>query len=109
MRYWLEAGAFLHVVLLVSIIGVRLAEAQNAALPWVLPAQHLARSLGAVGRESNTNILFDATLVRGRIAPALKASATVDEALTRLLMGSGLGYRFVDEKTVTVGSAAQLS
>jgi iron complex outermembrane receptor protein len=109
MHYWLKAGVFLHVVLLASGMGVRLVGAQTPALQWDLPAQSLARSLAAVGRESNTNILFDAALVRGRIAPALQASATVDEALGRLLAGSGLGYRFVDEKTVTVGSAAQLS
>jgi iron complex outermembrane receptor protein len=77
--------------------------AQSASIQIDLPEQPLSQSLGAVGRQSNINVLFDAAVVHGRIAPAIKLNATLHEVFAVLLAGSGLGYRFVDEKTVAVG------
>lgn len=71
-----------------------------------LPAQSLVESLRAVGKRTDTNILIDRKLIGRRQAPALKAMLTVDEALTRLLAGTGLKHQFVNEHTVTIVSEA---
>src|SRR5258708_3357742 len=67
-----------------------------------LPAQPLAASLRAVASKTGTNVLFDPPLVEGRVAPALKAQITLDQAFTTLLADTGLTYKYLDEKTVTI-------
>lgn len=71
-----------------------------------LPAQSLVESLRAVGKRTDINILIDRKLIGRRQAPALKAMLTVDQALTRLLEGTGLKHQFVNEHTVTIVSEA---
>ena len=58
-----------------------------------LPAEPLARSLKAIGTATNTDVGFSADQVAGLIAPSLTADLTVDDALMRVLAGSGLAVR----------------
>jgi len=55
-----------------------------------LPQQRLADSLQALGRLANRTLLADGALVGDRSAPALHGTFTLEEALARLLAGSGL-------------------
>jgi iron complex outermembrane receptor protein len=55
-----------------------------------------------VASQTQTNILFDRALVRGLTAQALVAQLDLDQAMRRLLAGTGLTYRKTDEKTVVV-------
>jgi hypothetical protein len=71
-----------------------------------LPAQPLAASLRAVASQTDTNVLFDPPLVEGRVAPALKAQITLDQAFLKLLTGTGLTYKYLDDKTVTIIAAS---
>jgi iron complex outermembrane receptor protein len=103
MRSSFRADLLAGALLVVAASWAAQAGAQNAHIQIDLPEQSLSESLSAVGRQSNINVLFDAAAVQGRTAPALKLTATVHEVLSALLAGSGLGYRFVDDKTVAVG------
>src|ERR1700723_2488851 len=67
-----------------------------------LPSQSLAESLRAVASQTQTNILFDRALVRGLMAQALDAQLNLDQAMRRLLAGTGLTYLKTDEKTVVI-------
>jgi iron complex outermembrane receptor protein len=67
-----------------------------------LPSQTLAESLRAVASQTQTNILFDRVLVHGLMAQALDAQLNLDQAMRRLLAGTGLTYRKTDEKTVVI-------
>jgi len=73
-----------------------------------LPAQPLARSLKAIGTATNTDVGFSASQVAGLLAPQLKADLTVDGALTRVLVGTGLRPRHLDDHTIVI-AAAELS
>jgi len=104
MRSWFRADllSFVFLMILAASMAAKVS-AQSTAVQIDLPAQPLSESLAALGRQCNFNLLFDPAAVQGRTAPALRLSATVHEVLATLLAGSGLGYRFVDEKTVAVG------
>jgi len=65
-----------------------------------LPAQPLAESLKAVGTQTNTNLLVAPELVDGKQARELRASLTVDQAITELLKGTGITYRYLGERTI---------
>ena len=55
-----------------------------------LPAQPLARSIQAIATATGQSIVAPSDLVEDRQAPALKGVFSVEEALDRLLAGSGL-------------------
>lgn len=101
-------GRFRCVVASVAILMIlSWASAADAerAIQFDLPAQPLADSLRAVGSQTNTNVLFDPPLVARHQAPALKAQLTVDQALSRLLAGTGIRHEFVNERTVVLAVA----
>jgi iron complex outermembrane receptor protein len=79
----------------------------QATVRFNLPAQSLAESLRAVASRTGTNILFDRSLVRGVPAQALNAELSFDQALSRLLAGTGLTYSKTDEKTVVIVPAVK--
>jgi iron complex outermembrane recepter protein len=92
------------IALMVLVWSSPMAQAQAKAA-FDLPAQPLADSLRAVGSQTNINLLFDPPLVAGKKAPALKAEVTADEALTRLLVGTGIKHEFLNETTIVLAKA----
>lgn len=67
-----------------------------------LPSQPLDAALRYLGNQTRTNILFDPASVKNIAAPAVTDAANVEEALAKILVGSGLTYRFIDARTVTL-------
>jgi iron complex outermembrane receptor protein len=57
-----------------------------------IPAEPLADALGALARMIDTGLLFDAQIVAGIQSPALHGRLTPDQALQRLLHGSGVQF-----------------
>ncbi|MFD2429896.1 STN domain-containing protein [Sphingobium scionense] len=77
------------------------AQAQPAQRIGVdLPAQPLGRSLQALALLSHRTVLADATLIGDRQAPSLQGAYSIEDALRRLLEGSGLTFDRVDESFV---------
>lgn len=96
--------ASLFAVAVLSLVAP-VSQAQAMVSQFDLPSQPLPEALRALGSQTSTNVLFDPPLVEGRDAPALKAELTLDQAFARLLAGTGLRHRFLDDKTVMVISA----
>jgi len=80
---------------------LHLGQAQSLT-PFDLPAQALSESLHAVGKLTDINILVDLKMVGDLQAPAVKADLTADQAITRLLNGTGIKHRFIDAHTVVL-------
>jgi iron complex outermembrane recepter protein len=78
----------------------------EALVHFDLPEQPLAQSLEAIGAATNTDVGFSSSQVAGLKAPALKADLTVDDALKRVLVGTGLRPQHLDDHTIVVASAA---
>src|SRR5258706_16457705 len=96
----ISLGAIYCCLLMASFLSP-VAQAQSRST-FDLPSQSLAASLRAVASQTGTNVLFDPPLVEGRMAPPLKAQLTLEQAFTKLLAGTGLKYRYLDDKTVTI-------
>lgn len=67
------------------------------ALVFDMPAQPLAVALSQFHRLSGQSLLYDDELVKGRSAPAVRGLYLPDEALQRLLAGSGLVARYTSQ------------
>lgn len=65
---------------------------QSAGMAITLPAQPLGASIRELALRSRQTIIVDADLVEGINGPALHGAFTVEDALDRLLAGSGLGW-----------------
>lgn len=67
-----------------------------------LPAQGLETALQSFADERELQIIFRSTLVRPFRTHGVVGELTVEEALSQLLNGTGLTYRYLDEKTITI-------
>jgi len=90
-----------------SIVGAAVADPAAAAIKHVtnIPAQDLGSALQTLAQEMDLQVLYLSEGVdKARTSGAI-GEFTADEALTKLLQGTGLSYRYLDEKTVTVIAA----
>lgn len=87
-----------------GLAGVAQAQqaAQASAVAFDMPAQPLTPALTDFARRTGLRLAYPASLTAGKSAPALRGSYTHAEALSRLLAGSGLSYRFTGAGAVTI-------
>ena len=100
-QIWSRIVSVLSASLCCTLVSLS-AHAQIAPIRLDLPAQPLAQALTTLGSLANLNIYFDAPIVDGIEAPALKAELSPDDALSRLLAGTRLRAVRVDENTFRV-------
>ncbi len=112
------SGAFarnsLRLVLLGTVSGLSLAPTQIAAQAsessnrqFNIPAQSLASALQRFMQQSGVQLSYPADLANGRTSGAVSGSMSAAEALSRLLAGTGLTYRFVSPTAITIERAPQ--
>ena len=82
------------------------ASSAGARLRFDIPGQPLRTALLAFGRQAGLQVTVDAATTAGKTAQAVSGSLTAEEALTRLLAGTGLTWRYLDAGTVTLEPAA---
>jgi outer membrane receptor protein involved in Fe transport len=87
-----------------SILG--LAVAQNAAAtikrPVRIEAQGLETALKAFSHSSGLHVVYVSEDVSSRHTEGASGDLTRDEALSQILGGTGLTYRYLDDNTVTI-------
>lgn len=75
------------------------------AVPIDLPAQPLGQSLVDLAEQTGITIVAEEALVAGKTAPPLSATLAPEEAVRRLLAGSGLSLRMGTGGTLIVSRA----
>jgi iron complex outermembrane receptor protein len=82
---------------LIALAGAAAANAQpQDHFAFDLPAETLSQALRDVALRTGRNVIAPADLVGAQQAPALSGTFTAEQAVTRLLAGTGLRYRLVD-------------
>jgi iron complex outermembrane receptor protein len=72
-----------------------------------IPAQPLASALTAFGRQAGLQVIVDPAVVEGRSSAGVSGTLTAEEALGRILAGTGISYRFTSANSVTIAAAGQ--
>lgn len=91
MTFTTSAHAMVLALLSAPLVLATPAAAQDAdRLSLDLPTQAMARSLHELAARGGVTIVADEALVAGRTAPALQGTFTLDQALGKVLAGSGL-------------------
>lgn len=67
-----------------------------------LPAQDLETALQALAKSRTLQIIFRSDLVRNIRTAPVRGELTSQEVLMKLLVGTGLTHRYLDENTVTI-------
>jgi hypothetical protein len=79
--------------------------AAELSYPFELSTGSLGSALSAYARITGRQLLYPSTLVAGRQAPAVKGRLTADQALARLLAGSGIGIRHAGRNVYVLTAA----
>ncbi|WEK45138.1 MAG: TonB-dependent receptor [Candidatus Andeanibacterium colombiense] len=105
-RLRLLACAAFGAIAAAAVPGVAHAQAADAALTaqhdFNLPAQSLSRSITQVASISGLQVLYSDDMANDAQAPAIKGRMSAQDALTRLLAGSGFALRYTSDKVVTL-------
>ena len=81
--------------------------AQTAQRTFDIPPQPLSSALPLFGQQSGRQITADAALVRGVATPGVQGTMSVEEALSRLLAGTGLTFSGMGGDTITLQRVSQ--
>ncbi|MBL8270610.1 TonB-dependent siderophore receptor [Steroidobacter sp.] len=79
------------------------------AFRFDIPSQSLSQALRAVGRQTNTNIIFEPALVDGMKAAELKAEVTAEAAVRMLLDGTQLVFQRASPDTIVIRRESDVS
>ena len=85
------------------------AYAEDGKHHFDIPAQPLASALQQLASQSGAAMLYAEQSAAGKTSPALHGDYTIDEAVRKLLTGSGLSYSIAADGTVTLKPAAPSS
>jgi iron complex outermembrane receptor protein len=91
--------------ILAAFAAAPVAAYAQTAYDFKLPSQPLADSLRAIGSKAGVNVVFEPSSVSGRTAPVLQGSFSPQQALDRVLAGSGLVVRSTAGGSLLVESA----
>lgn len=81
--------------------GVELAQAAQR-YEFNIPGQPLSNAIAELSRQVGFTVLYDIDLPNGAKSNPVVGSFSADEALTLMLSGAGVSYRFTGEKTITL-------
>ncbi len=87
-----------------STVGIALAQETLAAIrmPTEIQPQSLVKALEKLAQSRNLQVLYLSQTVGGMRTAGASGELTTDEALTQLLSGTGLTYRYVSDNAITI-------
>ena len=89
----------------VALLDAPAAMAETVApstLPAGIPSQPLAQALAAFAKQTDLQLVYVSGIVVNHTSHAVPAGVTVDEALSRLLQGTGLRFEYLTPETVRI-------
>ena len=95
-------GLFAAAALLSSVAPAALAQAPETVRTFEIAAGPMDQALISFGRQSGMQLLYPGDVPLGMRSQALSGRFTPSAALSRLLEGSGLGFRYTRANVVTV-------
>lgn len=91
-------------LLCLSVVGLSYgADAQASIRKAIsIPAQGLGPALNMFAKDRDLQVVYRSEIVGSLRTQGVSGDWTVDEALKQLLSGTGLTYRYIDDRTVTI-------
>jgi iron complex outermembrane receptor protein len=97
------AGLLMPVILFAAGANTYAADAASPkTIQFNIPAQSLSSALTRFSAETRLQVLYEGDVADKLQAPALNGAYTPEQALEKLLRGSGLKSRYTNDKTITI-------
>lgn len=77
--------------------------------PTMIPAQGLGPALQRLAKDRDVQLVYRSELVGSRQTSGAMGELTFEEALSRLLEGTGLTFQYLDDKAITIVPLAKSS
>jgi hypothetical protein len=92
-------------------VGLSVADDAKASIrrPTNIPAQSLVPALKELAHERGIQVVFQSEVVGATRTHGAVGELTTAEALTQLLEGTNLVYRYLDDRTITILKASDVS
>jgi outer membrane cobalamin receptor len=87
--------------------GTAFSQANTPATRVDIPAQPLVTALRQLAEQTGLQLAVETLITTGKTSAAVKGTLSSQDALEKLLKGTGLGYRFLDNHTVAVVAAEE--
>ncbi len=75
------------------------------ALDLAIPAQALPDALRKFAGDSDLQLIYESSLAQSRSSPGAPAGLSDEQTLVHLLTGTGLQFKFINERTVLISTA----
>ena len=85
-----------------SILGISAGADAATREPTNIAAQELGSALQTLARERDVQVVYRSELVGEHRTGGASGNLTFEEALTQLLNGTGLTFRYLAEKAITI-------
>jgi len=102
----LRAIPFFASAALVDAAAALAQAVEAAALTADIPTQPLAQALAAFANQTGLQLVYVSDVVRNRKSHAASAGLSAQDALARILKGTGLRFEFLTARTVRILAAA---
>lgn len=99
MAALLATTAIMTGIALTAAMSVAQAQQQ---ISYNIPSGPLNRALAAFGSQSGMQLSYEPSVARGKSSAGLSGAASQEQALARILQGSGLSYSFTGAKSVLI-------
>lgn len=106
--FWRKSGLLATAALCIAVAGAPAAvraqtkTSRQAPATFDIAAQDLGAALTLFSDRAGLRLLVASSVVRGKRSAPVSGRLTREQALDRLLSGTGLSYRFPDSNTVTI-------
>jgi iron complex outermembrane receptor protein len=102
------AALMMTTAIVAGVVTVdRCAYAQGAAqTSFNVPVGPLNRALTTFGRQAGLQVTYLTSIGAGKSSPGVSGALTREQALARILQGTGLTYRFTNATTVAISQPA---
>lgn len=103
-RMPLMRTGILVTLICIALSGLAIGDDAKAVLrqQTSIPPEELRSALTTLANEFHFQILYQTGTVESRCTRGVSGSVTQDEALEQVLRGTGLTYRYLDTKTLTI-------
>ncbi len=100
---------FLTILICLAIVPPLKAQPGQSVVPFNIPAGDLDACLNTLAVQADITLSFAPELVTDRSSKGLSGRITLEQALERLLQGTGIVHRFLSESTVILEQGKDLS
>jgi len=101
---WITRLSVVAAVICISIgsLHVRAGAQGVIRYPVSIAPQQLAQALQVLAKDRDFQLVYRSEIVNDRRTNGASGVLTLDEALTQLLIGTGLVYRYLDHDAITI-------